>query len=575
MSVLKYYNTNTSTWDPASLGNQGATGATGPSGATGATGPVAATGATGLTGATGTGGVKTTLYTMTAGTNRLTASMAGVVIIDNTAAVSSIYLPDATTLTSTTALFQLKMLPTATTVNVYTYSGTQVGVIYSAFPGSDSVNNGIIGSSVTEYRVAQEFYTFNCVDYTTVNGKWTLGASNLGAWQKVSTANTSTINSAYEMSAWRQMTSIYYLSLYTGPAPYYGYVQLNRYNPSTQDFTTISSALQVGSSAYNGRGMLIKVTSTTAWICITASENYIVTISPSSISISSSFSFSNPNSAYAPGQIKAGWYISDNKVIVGFQNSARGVSLAVATISGTSISIGSQLILSDFDNNNDALYSYNSQVAVGVISTTRIVAWVIGLYNSGSFTQGAEVRGSSITISGTTLTANSTTQAYPSSDNNTYPIFDAQYGFNAIDLSVDTTNKLIGCTTKNYYYNNNAGMYAYCTYSDSNSTLSFSYTGYTPYSVNNYYWSGTAAYAGATYFITYTGSLRVFIASGSYTALQTYSGYVGFTPSYCFNYGPMLTYMYDANTMLVPTYQNGTGLKIQVLTINSTPGISS
>ena len=52
MSVLKYYNTNTSTWDPASLGNQGATGATGPSGATG---PVAATGATGLTGATGTG----------------------------------------------------------------------------------------------------------------------------------------------------------------------------------------------------------------------------------------------------------------------------------------------------------------------------------------------------------------------------------------------------------------------------------------------------------------------------------------------------------------------------------------
>ena len=50
MSVLKYYNTNTSTWDPASLGDQGATGATGPSGATG---PVAATGATGLTGATG------------------------------------------------------------------------------------------------------------------------------------------------------------------------------------------------------------------------------------------------------------------------------------------------------------------------------------------------------------------------------------------------------------------------------------------------------------------------------------------------------------------------------------------
>ena len=53
MSVLKYYNTNTSTWDPASLGNQGATGATGPSGATGATGSNGTTGATGPAGATG------------------------------------------------------------------------------------------------------------------------------------------------------------------------------------------------------------------------------------------------------------------------------------------------------------------------------------------------------------------------------------------------------------------------------------------------------------------------------------------------------------------------------------------
>jgi hypothetical protein len=49
MSVLKYYNTNTSTWDPASLGNQGATGATGYTGATG----LGATGATGPVGATG------------------------------------------------------------------------------------------------------------------------------------------------------------------------------------------------------------------------------------------------------------------------------------------------------------------------------------------------------------------------------------------------------------------------------------------------------------------------------------------------------------------------------------------
>jgi len=64
MSVLKYYNTLTSTWEPASLGDQGATGATGPQGATGAgvdgatgsTGVAGADGATGSTGPAGTNG---------------------------------------------------------------------------------------------------------------------------------------------------------------------------------------------------------------------------------------------------------------------------------------------------------------------------------------------------------------------------------------------------------------------------------------------------------------------------------------------------------------------------------------
>ena len=62
MSVLKYYNTNTSTWDPASLGDQGATGATGPSGETGPTG---ATGLTGATGSSAAGGSLILLQTVT------------------------------------------------------------------------------------------------------------------------------------------------------------------------------------------------------------------------------------------------------------------------------------------------------------------------------------------------------------------------------------------------------------------------------------------------------------------------------------------------------------------------------
>ncbi len=78
MSVLKYYNTNTSTWDPASLGNQGATGATGPNGATGsgATGATGLIGTTGLTGATGSGTIGATGLIGTTGETGATGSAA-------------------------------------------------------------------------------------------------------------------------------------------------------------------------------------------------------------------------------------------------------------------------------------------------------------------------------------------------------------------------------------------------------------------------------------------------------------------------------------------------------------------
>ena len=59
MSVLKYYNNLTSTWETAAMGKEGATGATGPAGATGAgiDGATGATGTAGIDGATGSTGV--------------------------------------------------------------------------------------------------------------------------------------------------------------------------------------------------------------------------------------------------------------------------------------------------------------------------------------------------------------------------------------------------------------------------------------------------------------------------------------------------------------------------------------
>jgi hypothetical protein len=64
MSQLKFYNTNTSQWEPVIVG---AAGPTGPTGATGPTGPTGATGAAGTNGATIV--VSTTLPTAGDGTN--------------------------------------------------------------------------------------------------------------------------------------------------------------------------------------------------------------------------------------------------------------------------------------------------------------------------------------------------------------------------------------------------------------------------------------------------------------------------------------------------------------------------
>jgi len=519
------------------------------------------------------GGVKTTSYTMTAsGLNRLTADMAGVVIIDNTNNRSAIYLPDATTLTSSSAMFQLKMLPSTYTLTVYNYGGTQIGYVYQALPGyssNNSTTNSLTGTTFAEIRVMQEFYTFNCVDTTTVNGKWTLGAFNGTAWSRLGFSQYAMTNQAfYEQTCWKQLTPTIYLNIFTGVNPYPGRIGAWLYDPASESFSIIQSPQAIGSAAFNGRAMVTKLTSTTAWINTDAGgENYIATVSSSAISLSSNFSTSLGT------QVRGGWYISDNKVLIAYRNSSAGASLVIATVSGTSVSFGTPIQLS---GSGDAQYSGYSQVGVAVISPTRVVAWVLGS-NAAPFSSSAcEVRGSSITISGTTLTVNSTVQAFPSGDNNTYPTFDSNYGFNTTDLALDTTNKKIGVTTNSYYYGNYSAQYVICTYSDANSTLSFSFEGGTPNSTNISK-SWTAASAGAMYFIPVSSnSLRAWIKSGAYSAEQTTSVSLGFTPGTPYNYGPMLPYFYDSATLLVPVIEPSNGqLRIYIFKTNATPGISS
>ena len=522
------------------------------------------------------GGVKTTSYTMTAsGTNRLTAAMAGVVIIENTAGRNAIYLPDATTLTSSSAMFQLKVIGRDTEINVYTYNGTLIGVARQAFPGysnNNSTYSRLTNAFLSEERLMQEFYTYNCVDTSTVDGKWTLGpGSNIVGWSRMAFSQyVNTNTSFYEHSCWRQLTPSLYLNVYSGPNPYYGYASAWQFNPSGGgSFTQIGSPVQIGSVAWTGRAMCIKLSATTAWISTDAGDlNYIVTVSGGSVSISSNFSISIGT------KVRGGWYISDNKAVVAWRNGNGGVSMAVATVSGTSVSFGNTIELSN-QSNGDASYASYGQAAVGVISSTRIVAWVLGS-TSGNFSASRpEVRGSSITISGTSLTVNSTVQAYPSNDQNSYPLFDNQYGFTNTDLSVDTTNKYIGCITNNYYYGNYPGIYASCTYSDANSTLSFSQTGFTPNSTNmTKGW--VASISGTTYFVPLSSNyIRFYIMAGSFEQLQTTSVSLGFTPEGTYNNGPLLAYFYDSSTLLIPVINGTSELRIYIFKPNATPGISS
>lgn len=64
MSQLKFYNANTSQWEPAIVG---ATGPVGPTGPTGPTGDVGSTGSTGATGPAGYANIVTSTQAPTSG----------------------------------------------------------------------------------------------------------------------------------------------------------------------------------------------------------------------------------------------------------------------------------------------------------------------------------------------------------------------------------------------------------------------------------------------------------------------------------------------------------------------------
>ncbi len=467
MSVLKYYNTNSSTWDPASLGNQGATGATGPTGSTGSNGTTGATGPAGATGASA-GGIPSSVYTTTSGTNRLTSANSGFCYINNAAAVTALYLPDATTLTDTTSVFYLRQNPIFPVgIDVKNYGGTSLGTMYASFPGYNNTTNMLSGSTVTDYNVKQEIYQFICIDRSTANGRWILGLSTSDSQNRLglSSSNLLLASSSGEMygpSRVIQLTATTFLAFYNGGSSlsYVGRVQKYTFSGSTLSAT--GSPISVGSSSWTGRSAIVKVSATTAIISVSTSEMYIVTDNGGSLSISSSFSGSY--------NILTGWYVSDNKIIAGFNSAGVGAYLVVGAISGASISFGSPVQVTDQGAGDAGFLGSWGGVCGGVVSSTKFLAMAIKnpvdyyTYNCNAY---------HITISGTSLTIDNT---YNLPASNGYLCW-SYYGFASSDLVIDTTAK------KAYMPISTSGQTSgplnifYLIYSDSNTTLSYSTLG--------------------------------------------------------------------------------------------------
>jgi hypothetical protein len=515
--------------------------------------------------AAGGGGVPSSVFTTTAGTtNRLTSANAGFCYVNNAGAVTSLYLPDATTLTATTSVFYLRqnsIFPQ--NMLVKNYGGTEIGALYSSFPGSVLAYNNLSAQNQSDQNVKQEIYQFTCIDRSTVNGRWILGLTNSDAQNRLNLSSSSQLiaqNSSgemYEVSRFIQLTSTTFLVLYSSGSSlsYVGRVQKYTFSGSTLSAT--GSPVSVGTNSWTGRSAIVKVSSTTAIISVSTSEMYIVTDNGSSLSMSSAFTGSY--------NFLTGWYVSDNKIIVGYSSS--GAWLVVGTISGASISFGSPIQVSDTTAGDAGFQGSWGSVCGGVVSSTKFLAMAIKnsvdyyTYNCNAY---------HITISGTSLTID-TTVNLPASN---YYMCWSYYGFASSHLVVDTTNKKAYMPISTTGQTFGTGAIFWLTYSDSTTTLGYSTSAI----------SGSIALASArpvlssdnfinvVYGVT-TGYLKYAYGLGAFSNTQPNTSYLygGYNISggfYNFPCNPA----YLSGDYIIQAYNGNNNLIANVVSINLYPG---
>jgi hypothetical protein len=424
MSVLKYYNTNTSTWDPASLGDQGATGATGPSGATGPTG------ATGIAGATGPGSGGIVNYPAQASDLTLPTTVGGNNVAITPTADITVTLPSASALTL--ANFMLKNLSQTYTLIV-----------------NDNAGNYLlaIGPDTGYYMWA--------IDVSTAAGVWTTGnfpsdivnsAPSITSIQGITKGNMYP-GGGTQISAISSTQAVYVFNLlkattgsYSGTTTIYAAVVTNN-----SGVLTMSTPVFVSGSMYYSGGknatiqMLSSTTGIIAWNSGQNTPNSIsavpITVSGTTITVgteSIAILSTNANNYYVYNPSIA-MLTATTALIMATGVYGSGTQYAlVATISGSTLTYGAI---------NNGLTTYGSTAAWGgqcVSLSSTLVAFV---YSPAS---GTEIAVGLYSISGTTTTyVNSLT------------INSANYAISAQITALSATKFIVS-----YYANSAGALYA-------------------------------------------------------------------------------------------------------------------
>ena len=374
MSVLKYYNTNTSTWDPASLGDQGATGATGPSGATGATGSNGTTGATGPAGATGaSAGTVTAVASGTLG-NGATVILnsdgtVSVPTITSSAATVGVDLTYASTTSATNAyvsFINASYDPVKNTVVVWYMQPTTLYLMAAA---------GIVTSNSITFGTPVVIYSDN-VSFGAGKGNGATFISHIS--QHMFAFGLSSNSYPYVICAYTSGTGITAGAQGAVSTTYSGtYGQSLYYDSASQ------KVIWVGNDTGNSY--------------ITAT---VLTVTTSSISVgTTTVAINSVSSAMWTAITKD---TVNNKFIVGSFDTSYYPTVRIGTLSGTTLTfVGSEVVLQSSSSNS---YRYGFGLAYSPVDQKVMACWCSA---AGSLVYAAvgSISGSTITF-GTPATLN-------------------------------------------------------------------------------------------------------------------------------------------------------------------------